>query len=657
MCGIAGVAGLAAGRKDMACVITRMTHALRHRGPDGAGMRLFTAADCGTPVGLGHRRLAIIDLSDCGLQPMCNEDESIWVVFNGEIYNFLELRRELQVKGHRFRSGTDTEVLVHLYEELGHRLVERLVGMFAFAILDTRSRKLLLARDHLGVKPLYYHLDSSGLVFGSEIKALLAALSDRPAVNWQGIYDYFTFLYVPGPQTAYEGIQQLLPAHVLQYDLDRHTHTISCYWRMERRCDVDDLTTNEIEKYLFDELRGAVQRELISDVPLGIFLSGGIDSSVLAGLAVESGVRPHTFTVDFAGSESRYYSEAKVAEDTSRHLGTEHRTLTVDRIDPIEMLGLIDYFDQPFGNPTFYLQWLISKHARSFITVALNGAGGDELFAGYPRYRAAALARTIRFVPRAMLRGAERSLGVLRDNYRSMHLRRAREFLAGVDTDPVRQFTNWTYFLTPADKARLFSDRGESRSPSERHLRSIYDGSEFADDNRLLHVDLQSFLVDNLLEYTDRMSMAVSMEIRVPLLEPEFVNRAMNVPFDKKLGRRGSKLVMRDAFRQFLTPAVRSGAKRGFNAPLGQWMRRELDEYFVASKVDKHRLKDRLGSDIGATWLDDQILDWNYIDSLREAHHSGRQDLSHELFSIIAFDVWWRKYVRGTLPIEHWAAA
>lgn len=657
MCGIAGAVGDIARGGDLACVVRRMTQAIRHRGPDGCGIQVFDGDVLSAPAALGHRRLSIIDLSAAGRQPMCNEDETVWVVFNGEIYNFVELRRELAGRGHLFKSGTDSEVLVHLYEEEGPRLVERLVGMFAFAIIDTRRRRLVLARDHLGIKPLFYEVTERGLAFGSEIKALLAGRADRPAPNWQAVYDYFTFLYVPCPETAFEGIQQLPPAHLLVYDIPSRASQISRYWSLEPRDDVTHLTAREAEERLFSELDGAVRRELVSDVPLGIFLSGGIDSSVLAGLATREGVRPHTFTVDFSTPEARYYSEAQVAEETSRHLGTEHRTLTVNDVDPIEMLGLVDYFDQPFGNPTFYLQWLIAKHAREHITVALNGAGGDELFAGYPRYRAAKLARMVRRLPRFIRRGAERSLGILRDTNRSMRLRRAREFLAGLDQDPVREFTNWTYYLGADDKARLLSASNGGWQPSDRCLRRIYDQSPFRDGNRLLHVDVSSFLVDNLLEYTDRMSMAVGMEVRVPMLEPSFVSCALSIPFERKLGKGGSKLVLRDAFAEYLTPTVQRGAKRGFNAPLGLWMRRELDGYFAASRSDRHPLKDVLGADIGAVWSDEGILDWNYIDSMRQQHRSGRQDLSHELLSVILFDVWWRKYVSGTLPIEHWSAA
>lgn len=631
-----------------------MTAAIRHRGPDGHGKRLFCHDPQGV-VGLGHRRLAIIDLSDAGLQPMTNEDGTVWIVFNGEIYNFRELRQRLLAAGHQFRSGTDTEVLVHLYEERGADLVKDLVGMFAFAILDRRKRELLLARDHIGIKPLLYSQEGDEFTFGSEIKALLAARDRSPGVNWQGVYDYFTYLYVPSPDTAFEAIKQLPPGHTLTYSLDRREYRIERYWKPRRLEEVSRAPQQETQAALVSLLEKSVERELVSDVPLGIFLSGGIDSAVIAGLAKRAGVNARTFTVDFPSPDLQYYSERDLAASTSRFLATDHHELSVEALDPFQMLALVDHFDQPFGNPTFYLQWLICRKSREQMTVALSGAGGDELFAGYPRYRATQLGRGLHWIPRPLLSLAARSLSLLKDSHRTMRLRRVREFLAGLDTDPVLEFTNWTYYLTGAEKDELLR-RGAPWQSSERYLRRFYEASEFAGGNRFLETDIHSFLVDNLLEYTDRMSMAVSMEVRVPLLEPDFVEFALNVPFEWKLNRHGSKRIMRDSFSSFLSADVKQGAKRGFNLPLGLWMKESLDEYFVASQSRDHPLRSSLGADIGATWREHGILEWATIDRMRREHRAGRQDLSHELFSVVVFDVWWRKYVSETLPISEWSA-
>lgn len=639
----------------MGARVQKMTDVLRHRGPDGGGVRVFGADRLSTLVGLGHRRLAIIDLSDAGLQPMSNEDGTVWVVFNGEIYNFAEIRAGLLSRGHRFHSTTDTEVLVHLYEELGADLVTRLNGMFAFAVLDLRERRLVLARDHIGVKPLYYSITADGLSFGSEIKAVLAASKRPPAVNWQAIYDYFTYLYVPGPSTAFEGIEQLPPAHVLVYDLARRTHTTNRYWNVRRLPEVERASKGDIQEALHQALMSAVQRELVSDVPLGIFLSGGIDSSALAGLAKKAGVTPRTYTVDFTNPDSRYYSESVVAEETSRFLGTDHQTLAVDRVDPFEMLRLIGHFDQPFGNPTFYLQWLIAQCSREHITVALSGAGGDELFAGYPRYRAAQLSRVFHRMPAHWLTVGRRSLDLLRDNHRTMRLRRMREFIDGLNADPILEMANWTYYMTSEDKAALMGSSGDATrwTSSEHYVRRLYTESPFDGGNRLLHVDVQSFLVENLLAYTDRMSMAVGMEVRVPMLEPQFVELALNVPFRWKLGYGRSKRIMRAAFDAYLTPTVRRGSKRGFNAPLGRWIREDLDEYFVASELPAHPLRATLGEDVGVTWSADGVLSKKTIDAMRHEHRAGLQDWSHELFAVIAFDVWSRQTLGQGQDVRH----
>lgn len=631
-----------------------MTQTLRHRGPDGAGVKVFSDGRQRAAVALGHRRLSIIDLTNAGLQPMSNEDETVWLVFNGEIYNFPALRRELIAQGHRFRSNADSEVIIHLYEELGPAVVSRLNGIFAFAILDLRTSRLLLARDHIGVKPLYYRASDDGLAFGSEIKAILA-LGERREVDRQGIYDFFTYLFIPGERTAYQGVHQLPPAHTLTYDFAAGRAEVNRYWRLRERKEVASSSRADVKCALIEKLGTAVEGQLLSDVPLGIFLSGGVDSSALAGLASRLGNAPASYTIDFSSPDLRFYSEAAVAEETSRLLGLGHERLSVSESDPTEMLDLIEYFDQPFGNPTAYLQWLIAKKAREHITVALSGAGGDELFAGYPRYRAAQLSGFFHRIPKPLLALGRRGLELPRDDYRTMRLRRVREFIDGLDEDPVREFTNWTYYMQSKDKQALFGASWQDFEPSDEYLRGVFDESPLSGGNRLLYVDVRSFLPGNLLEYTDRMSMAVGMEVRVPLLEPEFVEYALNVPFNWKLTRRGSKTIMREAFAPLLSPTVRKGAKRGFNVPLGRWMQETLDSYFECGNT-ANAAEEMFGSDRGATWREEQILNPRYIEWMRLEHQSGRQDLSHELFSVIIFDVWWRKYVKQSLPITKWSA-
>lgn len=652
MCGICGMVAPAAGSGDeLTDRLARMVDSLRHRGPDGHGQRVFLPPAAPVAVGLGHTRLSILDLSDAGLQPMTTEDESLWITYNGEIYNFQKLRGELEAKGYRFRTRTDTEVLLHLYREHGEDFLGRLNGMFALALLDLNQGKLLLARDPIGVKPLYYCQLDGKIAFGSEIKAVLASGVCSREVDRQAVWDYFTYLYVPYPATIFRDIRQLPPASLLTIDLGTGSSQLSMYWSVRRLPEVESASDEELAGRTRQLLSRSVEGQLISDVPLGIFLSGGIDSTTVAGLARESSDQVKTFTVVFEGDDYQYFNEQEVARAISRHLGTDHHEISVRPAELWSMLDLIDHFDQPFGNPTFYLMKLVSQHARERITVALCGAGGDELFAGYPRYRAAQLARRLEWVPALLCKLGRWSLSPLRDTGRGATLRRMRQFLGGLEHKSIERFALWTYYMGEGDKRRLIKRRGAGPAdsaflPSHRVLQSALDASPLADpDNRLLDVDVRTFLVDNLLEYTDKMSMAVGLESRVPLLDHEFVEFALNVPFHWKLDGGRSKILLRKVFADFLPEEAQKAPKKGFNAPLSLWVRETFDAYFEASQSPTHPLRQRLGEDIGITWRESGPLDWSMIQWLRDRHRRGRDDYSYELFAILVFDVWWRKYL------------
>src|SRR5215472_5692856 len=641
MCGICGIVDLSLGDRDLSRSIGAMMESLRHRGPDAQGSVIFTAADAPRAVALGALRLAILDLSDAGRQPMRSADGKVLLVYNGEVYNFRRLRGELEGKGHAFASHTDSEVVLRLYEEYGARFVEKLEGMFALAVLDLRTRKLLLARDPIGIKPLYYFDGPNEFVFASEIKGVLAAGRTSREVDWQAIRDYFTYLYIPGSQTAFRAVKQLPPAHLLELDLTNGKSHLECYWHVRRRPEIERMTYNEAKEMLRSELSRVVQDQLESDVPLGVFLSAGVDSAVVAGLAARAQPGVHTFTVIFDDPAMSFYDERLGARATAQHLGTKHEELAIAHIDPFELLDSARLFDQPFGNPTAHLTYLLSRRAREHITVALCGAGGDELFAGYPRYRAERLATALKFVPRWTIEAFEAALGVLRDSHRSMHLRRIREFFSGYDPDAAQRFVNWTYFLDDESSSALLRT-GSATAPATRWVRALMADSELTDDgNRLLHVDLRSFLVDNLLEYSDRASMAASLELRVPLLDHRFVEAALNLPFAYKMRGLRTKVVFRDAFAEMFPAAAEKLPKHGFNAPLALYMR-ELDAYFDAPAW----LRDRFGDGIGAAWRSG-VLDRQVIDKLRADHRSGRADCSYELFSIIVFDRWFSDHIEG----------
>lgn len=636
MCGIAGTVNFIDAER-----LNAMTDAQAHRGPDDRGVKLFPEER----VGLGHRRLSILDLSPAGHEPMSNTDETLWITFNGEIYNFKELRRELEQQGCKFKSQTDTEVILQLFEREGVECIKRLNGMFAFAILDRKQKKVVIARDHFGIKPLYYYQSQGKFVFASEIKGILASGIYSPEINWQAFYDYFTYLYVPCPDTMFSGVKQLPPAHFLKFDLQDNEITLSRYWSVKPTGG----TTNgsapsyeESKKTLRTLLADSVERQMISDVPLGAFLSGGVDSPILTGLMAEVSSQPvKTFTVAFHGKGLEFYNEAEQARAVAKRFCTEHHEIDVDISDPLEMMNLIEFFDQPFGNPTFYLMHLISRAARRHVTVALCGAGGDELFAGYPRYRAIGLAKSLGWVPDFVFAGAGQALDLFSDDYRTATLRRARQFIDGRDHDFAKQYVNWTYFLNERDKSRLLEGTSQAAAmnggflPSERIVRQyLENGFALDSGNSALSVDLQTFLPDNVLEYTDKMSMAVALEVRVPYLDYRVVEHALAMPFDYKLKSGNSKRILKETFADLLPGENARAPKKGFNFPLAAWMRDHFDSYF-----EREMTREKVHTD--------GLFNWNYIQTLRKQHRNGKKDNSYPLFSLIMFDAWYRKYIAG----------
>jgi asparagine synthase (glutamine-hydrolysing) len=648
MCGISGITAKHFGQLNLQATIERMANAIRHRGPDGMDVRCFEPPAISQRVALGHNRLAIIDVSQAGREPMANEDGTVWLVFNGEIYNFEDLRRRLESHGHRFHSRTDAEAIIHLYEEKGPSCLKELNGIFAFAILDLRNDLLLLARDPIGVKPLFYAATPDHFLFGSEIKAILASSLVNPSVNWKAISDFFTYLYIPGPETAFNGIEQIPPGHSLTVQLRHNSFAIERYWAVSPNTKIENSSYDQLKSAIRETLAKSVKRQLVSDVPIGVFLSGGIDSTIVTGLAKQEKQDIQTYTLAFAGDEFRFYNEAAKSRSVSQHLGTEHFELSLDRPEVTGILDLGEFDDQPFANPTSYLMYELSCKARQHITVALCGAGGDELFAGYPRTSAVRLARRLGWAPKSFLRLAGNALGCLRDSYQTPYLRRARKFLGGVDSDFFVQYANWTYFLNEDRKRQLLigASAGRGSHSSIETLRKAYSRSSLAEqDNRILEMDLSTFLADNILDYTDRMSMATALEVRVPLLDPGFVELSLNAPFAFKNRNGQAKAILANAFNEFFPPEALGAPKRGFNLPLAQWFERLLDPYFDTGA--------RFGEDVGASWRDG-ILDFRFIERLRSQHRHGKRDNSHELFACIIFDVWWRKYIKKTAPLVHW---
>jgi asparagine synthase (glutamine-hydrolysing) len=601
-----------------------MTDAVTHRGPDAAGYYI------GTGVGLGHRRLSIIDLST-GDQPLGNEDGTIQVVFNGEIYNFAELRAELTALGHQFRTSSDTEVIAHGYEAWGERCVERFRGMFAFALWDARAGRLLLARDRLGVKPLYYaDVAGKGVVFGSEIKSLLQDPEVSREWRADAIDQYLTLLYVPAPDTIYRGIHKVPPAHVLV--ADRTGVRISRYWELQFTGDGEVRREDEYLEELDHLLAEAVRLRLVSDVPLGAFLSGGIDSStVVAYMRETSASRPVTISVGF---DHQDYDEVRHAETVARHLGCEFHPLVVTPHVEELLPKLAWHFDEPFADSSAVPTYYVSQAARQLVTVALSGDGGDELWAGYRNHRVDHWEQR-----------ARRALGPLAGlTGRIAHL--LPRTLKGMGL--VRHLA-----LDPADayavkhaydgfgreyKPRLYSadfEEAVGTTDALAKLRNLYRSCPSTDPlDRSMSVDSQTYMIDDVLTKVDRMSMAVSLEAREPLLDHKLLEFAARVPSGLKLKNGRSKYLLRRALERRVPHSILERGKQGFAAPIGEWLRGPLVPMASDLLLDG-RLRTR------------GIFNPVEVSRLWDEHQSRRADHRHRLWQLLMLELWFRQFIDG----------
>ena len=624
MCGIAGRFNFDPSHAVSAERLVAMTDAVMHRGPDAGGYHLDGA------IGLGHRRLSIIDLAT-GDQPIGNEDGTVQVIFNGEIYNFVDVRRELLSHGHRFRTNSDTEVIAHGYEQWGERCVEKFRGMFAFAVWDANARRLLLARDRLGVKPLYYAPVPGGLVFGSEIKSLLAD-PDVPR-EWRAdaLDAYLTLLYIPAPDTVYRGISKLPPAHVLV--AERGTIRTSRYWDLEFTGDGDPAREEEYLAELDDQLREAVQLRLVSDVPLGAFLSGGIDSSTVVAYMVEtSAAPPVTIAVGF---DQQDFDEVRHAETVARHLGCEFHALTASPEVETLLPKLAWHFDEPFADSSAVPTYYVSKAARELVTVALSGDGGDELWAGYARHRVEHWEQRVRTALGPAVRAAAwlgQALPLSVKGARSLrHL--------AADPDQAYAFKHAYGMFEPDAKGRLYS--GDFRSAVNGYdpfaaFRDAYRSCGSKDPlDRSMYVDARTYMIDDVLTKVDRMSMAVSLEAREPLLDHRLLEFAARVPASLKLKDGRSKYLLRRVLEKRVPRAIVERKKSGFAAPIGEWLRGPLAPMATELLLDG-RLRDR------------GIFNQGEVTRLWQEHRSGHSDHRHRLWQLIMLELWFRAFIDNT---------
>jgi len=599
MCGICGIVSLAGGRVDRDAV-ERMNASLAHRGPDSGGVHVAEGA------ALAARRLSIIDLEG-GDQPIANENESIWVVQNGEIYNFLELRDELASAGHRFRTRCDTEVHLHLYEEHGPRYVERLRGMFAVAIWDSRARRLVLARDRFGIKPLYYRVAGGELAFASELKALLTLRDFSRELDPDALEAYFDAGYVPAPLTIFHGTRKLGQGEVLSWAFGDAEPTVQRYARpapSAARAGGEAQLAEELRAHLRDSVRA----HLLSDVPVGVLLSGGVDSSALTALAAEqTSGRLHTFSIGF---EERSYDELAKARAVAQRFGTEHHELRLAP-DIVELFPQVaESFDEPFADDAAIPTYLVSQLAARTVKVALAGEGGDELFGGYDVYAAHSLA------PFA------RPLAPLLRRLPSPRVRR----LAGAAALPaLERHLAWKRMFGVEARAGLLRVRGGD--PSAR-FRSRWDETQGADElARVLDLDLGTYLADELLVKADRASMAHSLEVRVPFLDNELAAFALGLPSRLKVRGFAKKRLLRQALDPLLPAEILAAPKHGFTLPAAEWLRGPLAPF----------ARDVLSGERG-------LFDGAVVRRLLDEHVAGRSDNWRELWTLLCFCVWFDRY-------------
>ena len=613
MCGIVGVVNRD-GHKVDGDLLQAMTDMLHHRGPDGAGYYRFAG------VGFGHRRLSIIDV-DAGRQPMSNEDGTVWVTFNGEIYNFQVLRSELRSAGHTFRTHSDTEVLVHGYEQWGEEVVSRLRGMFAFSILDQRRHRLLLARDRFGIKPLVYYESQDKIVFASEIKAILRDPGIPRVINEEAVADYFELGYIPAPHTVFRGIHKLLPGHLAVVDLNNRSLIIQRpYWRLQYGEEIQ-LGEAEAMERLDVLLANAVRSELVSDVPLGAFLSGGIDSStVVSMMARNSSSRVKSFTIGFR--EERF-SEVGFAREVAEAINTEHHEYIVEA-NVAELLPRLAYhFDEPFADasavPTYYL----CQMARQNVTVCLSGDGADELFAGYDRYRHCLALGRMDFIPHHIRRAIFGPLGAVLGRWRGYGLTPEERFIDymrgqyGVSQDQV------IFSLQP--KAQL----QQERKPFD-YLRNAFCSETKDVLHRYLEVDASTYLPNDILAKVDVTSMMNSLEVRVPFLDHELAEFVARLPSGMKLRNGISKYLLKKTMGTRLPKSVLNRPKMGFGVPVRQWVTTSLRDMTHEYLLNQTRVSG--------------LLDVPFLRRMVEDNEKKlyRSQLSGKLWWALFFEVWYQ---------------
>jgi asparagine synthase (glutamine-hydrolysing) len=627
MCGIAGKVGLSRETVVSPALVRRMTDAIRHRGPDDDGIYIEPQAV------LGHRRLSIIDLNT-GKQPISNEDGTIWIVYNGEIYNFRELRNQLLTKGHFFKTHTDTEVIVHLYEEFGEECMKHLRGMFAFALWDARKKKLLLVRDRVGIKPLYYAETGDSLLFASEIKALLVDPDLRREVAPQAIDTFLTFNYLPGPDTLLRGIRKLEPGHYLV--LEGGQIRTERYWDLEFPSEKRNGDFRSAAEELNELLRRTVRDHMISDVPVGILLSGGVDSTALLSFIVrETNEDIKSFTIGFSGEEfadERYYATLAAQKFGSRHYQT-----TITARDFEEFLPkYVWHMEEPVCEPPAVALYYVTKLAREHVKVLMSGEGGDEAFAGYQNYRNAVWVERMKSLGQPWTAGASHGL---RQLARIPGLGRLKKFPSMMDLPLERYYYSRTSspfsffrrtkasFYTSAFQQALDQDFADRQI--DRYFANVCGKSAL---DQMLYVDTKTWLPDDLLIKADKITMANSLELRVPLLDHKVLEFAASLPSSYKVHGFTTKYILKKVFDGRVPAEILKRKKTGFPVPIQSWLAKDLKDFTHDLLLDRKS-------------IDRGYFEKSAIEELLAANETGRADHSAEIFSLITLELWQRRFV------------
>ncbi|MCF6324174.1 MAG: asparagine synthase (glutamine-hydrolyzing) [Gammaproteobacteria bacterium] len=626
MCGIAGFTRFNHPMGDIDS-LKAMGHAIFHRGPDAGGEYLDDY------IGLAHRRLSIIDLSEAGNQPMTSIDKQMVIAFNGEIYNFIELREELEQQGHSFKTHTDTEVILALYQQHGEACLEKLNGMFAFALWDKQRKQLFIARDRIGKKPLYYFQQDGRFAFASEIKALLE-LSDIPRdIRLDAVYDFFAYQYIPDPKSIFQHIHKLPPGHHMTINADGIK--IQQYWDISLK-HICTASESQLTEELLAITTRCTKRRMMSDVPLGAFLSGGIDSSGIVALMAQLSDTPvKTCSIGF---DEKRFNETAFAQIVADQYKTEHHELTVHQNVKDNLEKIVRFFDEPFADPSLVPTYFVSELARQQVTVAIAGDGGDEVFAGYEKYTIDDIENRLRTkFPRWIRKNIFPALANLLARSNSTVCRKGKTLLTSLSLEPAMGFylsnaqiddRHWNALVKPTVKQKL-----NNYHPSKLTT-DVYESSDGQDHlAKILYTDMKTYLPGGILVKVDRMSMANSLEVRAPLLDKEVIEFSSTLPSNLKFNKGEKKYILKEAFKPLLPDDILYRKKMGFSVPLASWLRGELKE------LTEDYLFRKSNGGI------QQFFNMDVVKELWSQHQNAKMDHSNLLWSMLMFQMWWHNYM------------